>query len=711
LTRYILPLGLGASALAITFTALVLGPSGHRVADAAPGCWLIVSTNVVMPHGGFNLTIGNAQPAAQYLVSFEGNFASTTQVLTTDSSGSVTSFENVDLLFGADSAQATGGSFVITAERNLPPGDPAYELCAGSTTIVVEPPTPTPTPTPVAVPPVVVLVHGIDPTHLSDANCGMSGPDSMEEFINNPSNLAGFQFSTECLIYRTREGVAAGANQLGQLIERVKRQRQVAQVDIVAHSMGGLVSRYYIEKLEGRGNVRSLTMLGTPNLGSNSAIPVCAFWSQWWAKLAGQYDQGACDMVPIVSPLLIYLNVFPGSHSGVTYNVLTGWLGRNPVVLWPNDCVVSVASAMGLAFPTTLFPPGLLDSPVLHVDGDLLNAVIGCGPAGKGEMNDPGVRELVAQILLESNGLAPALSASGGTTNTLDVTPTPTATPAAIPAAPAASTIASQSGIIAAAATADLPVAMPALQATGTFIFRAPDDPSAALTFELMRPGGTPVASTDGDVTYESGAGFGGLVETHYTIANPAEGTWTMRVTGTTVPAGGWPYDMQALVPGGISVTAGAGAGHYDTGTAIDLSADVAVNATPYAGASVNAAITKPDSSIAVVALTDAGGGSYTGSFGDTSACGLYQITVTADGTDSGTPFSRQDRTLAFVGVPGNVIMDPCVADSDADGLTDSDEINVYGTNPASADTDADMCGDAKELAASEQVKKAYLGG
>ena len=149
---------------------------------------------------------------------------------------------------------------------------------------------------------------------------------------------------------------------------------------------------------------------------------------------------------------------------------------------------------------------------------------------------------------------------------------------------------------------------MPAGQATGTFVFRAPDDPSASLTFALLRPGDVPVGTGDADVTFESGAGLGGLDETHYVIANPVAGTWTMRVTGTTVPLTGWPYDVQALVPGGISVTASTGAGHYDVGQSIALSADMAVNGAPYAGATVYVTITKPDNTTANVALADARG-------------------------------------------------------------------------------------------------------
>lgn len=41
---------------------------------------------------------------------------------------------------------------------------------------------------------------------------------------------------------------------------------------------------------------------------------------------------------------------------------------------------------------------------------------------------------------------------------------------------------------------------------------------------------------------------------------------------------------------------------------------------------------------------------------------------------------------------------DACDADDDNDGLTDADEIDIYGTNPANVDTDGDGCSDPEEL-------------
>jgi|GEM_PF-2023023 len=57
---------------------------------------------------------------------------------------------------------------------------------------------------------------------------------------------------------------------LTKLIERAKKATGADKVDVVAHSMGGLIIRYYIEEL-GNSDVRKLVMLGTPNRGSASA--------------------------------------------------------------------------------------------------------------------------------------------------------------------------------------------------------------------------------------------------------------------------------------------------------------------------------------------------------------------------------------------------------------------------------------------------------
>ncbi len=62
------------------------------------------------------------------------------------------------------------------------------------------------------------------------------------------------------------------AEQLSREIDDLIKKCQVDRVDIVAHSMGGLVSRYYVQKLGGSGRVRKLVTLGTPHNGTKVAV-------------------------------------------------------------------------------------------------------------------------------------------------------------------------------------------------------------------------------------------------------------------------------------------------------------------------------------------------------------------------------------------------------------------------------------------------------
>jgi len=65
--------------------------------------------------------------------------------------------------------------------------------------------------------------------------------------------------------------IAQNAAILGQYIDGVRALTGAEHVDIVAHSMGGLVARYYIDHLMESRTVARLVMLGTPNEGSDCA--------------------------------------------------------------------------------------------------------------------------------------------------------------------------------------------------------------------------------------------------------------------------------------------------------------------------------------------------------------------------------------------------------------------------------------------------------
>ncbi len=62
-------------------------------------------------------------------------------------------------------------------------------------------------------------------------------------------------------------------------IERILAETPAQKIDIIGHSMGGLIGLYYVKKLGGHARVRKLVMMGTPVRGT-------------WAALAGVVTLG-----------------------------------------------------------------------------------------------------------------------------------------------------------------------------------------------------------------------------------------------------------------------------------------------------------------------------------------------------------------------------------------------------------------------------------
>ncbi len=62
---------------------------------------------------------------------------------------------------------------------------------------------------------------------------------------------------------------AAAARQLGWFVDHVRAETGAESVDIIGHSMGGVVARYYVTLAGGDGAVRHLITLGSPHSGTD----------------------------------------------------------------------------------------------------------------------------------------------------------------------------------------------------------------------------------------------------------------------------------------------------------------------------------------------------------------------------------------------------------------------------------------------------------
>ena len=64
-------------------------------------------------------------------------------------------------------------------------------------------------------------------------------------------------------------------------IERILENSSWDRIDVIGHSMGGLIGLYYIKKLGGESRVRKLVMIGTPIRGTWAALAGVATLGLW----------------------------------------------------------------------------------------------------------------------------------------------------------------------------------------------------------------------------------------------------------------------------------------------------------------------------------------------------------------------------------------------------------------------------------------------
>jgi pimeloyl-ACP methyl ester carboxylesterase len=109
--------------------------------------------------------------------------------------------------------------------------------------------------------PPVLLIHGYFATrgslHLFERHLVQRGHVVMSYPLGAVFNLGDIRDS---------------AGLIARKVESIVAQTGVTQVDIVGHSMGGLVGLYYLKRLGGRHRVRRLVLLGTPAQGTWSAL-------------------------------------------------------------------------------------------------------------------------------------------------------------------------------------------------------------------------------------------------------------------------------------------------------------------------------------------------------------------------------------------------------------------------------------------------------
>lgn len=189
------------------------------------------------------------------------------------------------------------------------------------------------------------------------------------------------------------------AQELARYVDHAQKDRNAWHVDIVAHSMGGLISRRYIHAAmpsyaDGKPQVSHLVMLGTPNMGSR-----CADLISVPLELDGRSMEALRELRPSVVEKFNAVNT---ERKGVEFSVLAGnTLPAVCYMLSANDSVVTVPSA-------TWTITDVVQQRILHTDMT--------GTEGFSSFVKP--RVAIGPARHRQGGTASAGAASGGTSRT-----------------------------------------------------------------------------------------------------------------------------------------------------------------------------------------------------------------------------------------------------------------------------------------------------
>jgi pimeloyl-ACP methyl ester carboxylesterase len=205
----------------------------------------------------------------------------------------------------------------------------------------------------------VVMVHGFSSSWEAWQN--YLGPDGFLPSIGVPGFAVGDGQVTGALNTGditnptgSTHTIAENAAILGEYINNVKLATGAEQVDLLAHSMGGMISRYYIDRVMDERDIVQLLMLGSPAEGTGcSNLP---------ASL-GFYLPATLEIRPDYAQDIFNRQIT--HRRGVPFYALAGTPISNPVgspcTDVPSDAVISRQSVSAV-------PLNLSEIPLLHTE-------------------------------------------------------------------------------------------------------------------------------------------------------------------------------------------------------------------------------------------------------------------------------------------------------------------------------------------------------
>jgi triacylglycerol esterase/lipase EstA (alpha/beta hydrolase family) len=225
----------------------------------------------------------------------------------------------------------------------------------------------------------VILVHGTF-EDMSDNWQALSPLLYDNGYCVFALNYGSYASSGQLGIYGTGE-IAQSAQQLSSFVDRVRAATGTGQVDLVGHSQGGMMPRYYLKFLGGARRVHTLVGLAPSNHGTtfNGLFTLASFFPGANAFIGVLCP--ACEEQAAGSAFLTNLNAGGDTVPGVNYTVIesandevvtpytSAFLGGSKVtnILLQNQCALDQGEHLSMPYD--------------HIaDADVLNALDPANP-------------------------------------------------------------------------------------------------------------------------------------------------------------------------------------------------------------------------------------------------------------------------------------------------------------------------------------------
>ena len=234
----------------------------------------------------------------------------------------------------------------------------------------------------------VILVHGFNADwHTWDTYVGPDNflaPHGLHGYAVGDGQVAGvLQTGSLSDPFGHTNTIAENAAILGEYIANVRQATGAEQVDLVVHSMGGMISRYYIDRVMKSRDVAQLIILGTPMGGSSCAVLPASL---------GVLLPATIEIQPAYMEGIFNQQIY--HRRGVPFHALAGTkileAVQSPCTPVPSDLVVTVDSVRAIPMPVQEFPLLHIE---LNVSAEAFNSFVlphlKTPPGGFKEESDP----------------------------------------------------------------------------------------------------------------------------------------------------------------------------------------------------------------------------------------------------------------------------------------------------------------------------------